>query len=165
MKRLGLQPKSKSDQDQAAPEVTTKAETAATGEAAPAGEAEADSAETKGKKRSRPKGQYSLAADLARWRLLCVGAASLTKAEQKIMTEVGWPVERITATAALVEAVAAADIAQQCAIQRKEAGTAEAQRLEKKVRRWYSQAVRRAKDAIDQQDPDNRDHWYKQLGL
>jgi hypothetical protein len=76
----------------------------------------------------------------------------------------GWP-ERIAAAAGLVEAVAEADNAQQAAVQRKEAGTAEAKKFEKKLRRWYSRASRRAKNAIDQEDPDNRDYWYKKLGF
>jgi hypothetical protein len=81
------------------------------------------------------------------------------------MTEVGWPPERIAAAAALVEAVAVADNAQQAAVQRKEAGTAEAGKCEKNLRHWYRRAVRRAKNAIEAKDPDNRDYWYKKLGF
>jgi hypothetical protein len=134
-------------------------------EAAPTDEAETANAEPTGKKRAGSKGKYSLAADIARWRRLCTKLATLTDEDQQAMTEASWPPERMTAVAALVEAVAEADNVQQAATQRKEAGTAVATGFEKKLRRWYSQAGRRAKDAVNKIDPDNRDYWLKKLGF
>jgi hypothetical protein len=171
MKRLGLQPKSKKD-DTAAEAPTTEAPTPVAEEAAmveadaaPADEADANGTEPTAKKRAGSKGQYSLAADIARWRQLCTRLATLTEDEQRVMTTAGWPPKRIAATSALVEAVAEADNVQQAAVQRKEAGTADARSYEKQLRHWYSRAVRRAKDAINKLDPANRDYWLKKLGL
>jgi hypothetical protein len=167
MNELGLQPKSKTNAAQPAADVDSSTPTTAedTDQTTPTSEVESDNAAPTTKKRSGPKGQFSLAAHLDRWRRLCDGAATLSEDDQKVMTEVGWPPERIAAAAALVEAVAVADNAQQAAVQRKEAGTAEAGKCEKNLRHWYRRAVRRAKNAIEAKDPDNRDYWYKKLGF
>jgi hypothetical protein len=51
------------------------------------------------------------------------------------------------------------------AIQAYQAGTAHAGNLKKEMEAWYRRAVRRAKQAVDRHDPDNRDRWLKRLGL
>jgi hypothetical protein len=117
------------------------------------------------KKRSGPKGQTSLAANVARWQQLCRGVLALEDDQLAALAKVGWGMEHLQEALAIVNAVAQADNDQQVAIKIYREGSAHSKRGKTAIETWHRQAKRMAKNAIIKYDPDNKDHWFTQLGL
>lgn len=107
----------------------------------------------------------SLAAIVARGRLLLANIQTLSAAQLSELAAFGWTGERLAAAAALVEAAAAAHTGQKQKMQSYRAAAAAATEAELATRRWYDGVARRSRLAIKQADPGNRDHLRGLLGL
>ena len=102
---------------------------------------------------------------ISRWRQLAANTPQLGTEQAAALTAAGWGAARVTAVAALVEAYAAADTAQQSAIQlyQKTSGqyTADVEAL----RAWYNRARKLCGLAIKDSDPGNQQNLRELLGL
>jgi hypothetical protein len=107
----------------------------------------------------------SIAEMLARWRQLVDNVATLDSAVVARLNTAGWTVERLAAARALVEAYAAADTAQQVAIQAYQQAAAQLKADVEALRVWYSHAKQLIKLAIKAQDPTNQTQLHELLGL
>lgn len=116
-------------------------------------------------KRRPARPSRSIAATIARWRLLVTNVQDLDEPYQSRLAQAGWRAERIAATAELIEAYAEANTHQQQKIQAHRAASAAAQTTEAELRRWYQQAARLSKLAIQQTDPENQKQLKVLLGL
>jgi hypothetical protein len=107
----------------------------------------------------------SIAARLARWRLLLTNIQTLSVEQQTLLSSAGWSAERLTAAANLVEACTAANTNLKQKIQAYRAESVAAHNAETTLRQWYSQVTRLSRLAIKQADPDNRAQLQGLLGL
>ncbi len=107
----------------------------------------------------------SIAAMIARGRLLLANIQTLSESHLSELAAFGWTAERLAAAAALVEATAAAHTGQIQQMQRYRAEAAAAAEAELSTRRWYNGVARRSRLAIKQADPANRDRLRGLLGL
>lgn len=107
----------------------------------------------------------SIAAVIARWRLLLANIPALSAEQQSDLAGCGWDSERLAAAAALVEACAAAHTGQKQKTQAYRAESAAAYAAETALRQWYSQVTRLSRLAIKRADPDNHAQLRGLLGL
>ena len=80
-------------------------------------------------------------------------------------TAAGWGAARVTAVAALVEAYATADTAQQSAIQLYQYTSGQAKADAEALRTWYNRARQLCGRAIQDVDPGNQQNLRELLGL
>jgi len=102
---------------------------------------------------------------IARWRLLFANTQTLSRQQKVRLVNAGWHDERLISAAALVESFAAAHATQQQQTRAYWAELAVAKEAEIALRKWYWQAIRRSKLAIQQANPSNRDQLHQLLGL
>jgi len=107
----------------------------------------------------------SIAEMLARWRQLLDNVATLDSAALARLNAAGWTAERLAAARALVEAYAAADTAQQVAIQAYQQAAIQFKTNVAALRTWYSHAKQLIKLAIKAQDPADQAQLHELLGL
>lgn len=107
----------------------------------------------------------SIAAMIARGRLLLTNIQTLSESHLNELAAFGWTAERLAAAAALVEATATAHTGQIQKMQSYRAEAAAAAEAELSTRRWYDGVARRSRLAIKQADPANRDRLRGLLGL
>ena len=102
---------------------------------------------------------------ISRWRQLAANAPQLPPEQAAVLTAAGWGEARITAVAALVEAYAAADTAQQSVIQLYQKTSAQSRTDVETLRAWYSRARQLCGLAIKDSDPRNQQNLRELLGL
>lgn len=102
---------------------------------------------------------------IARWMVLFTNAGTLDQSVQDTLAIAGWDDTRIAAALALVQAYAAADNAQQQAIQANQAQSAATQTAHDAAAAWYRQAARLCKLAIQRADPSNAAQLRELLGF
>ena len=102
---------------------------------------------------------------ISRWTLMFTNAGTLDQAVQDTLAAAGWDNTRIAAALALVQAYAAADTAQQQAIQAYQAQSATAKSAQDATATWYRQAARLCKLAIQRADPPNAAQLRELLGF
>jgi hypothetical protein len=107
----------------------------------------------------------SLAADIDRWRLLCANVGQLSRSRRARLAVAGWSAERVAAAAALVEALVEAHATQQVAVDLYLGHAALTGRQEKALRKWYSDASRLVKMALNRLASEQRTHFKAMLGL
>lgn len=107
----------------------------------------------------------SIAALLARWRLLLTNVQTLNEEQLATLASAGWSAERLAAAATLLETYVAANTTLKQKIQAYRAESAAARNAETTLRQWYSQVTRLSRLAIKQADPDNRAQLQGLLGL
>lgn len=107
----------------------------------------------------------SAAETISRWRQLVKNVPGLQPEQAAALTAAGWGEARVTAVANLVEAYAAADTAQQSAIQTYQKTSAEYKTDIETLRTWYSRARQLCALAIKDKDPNNQQNLRELLGL
>jgi len=107
----------------------------------------------------------SAAETIRRWRQLAANAPQLGTEQAAALTAAGWGAARVTAVAALVEAYAAADTAQQSAIQLYQKTSGEYTADTEALRAWYNRARQLCGRAIQDVDPGNQQNLRELLGL
>jgi hypothetical protein len=118
---------------------------------------------TSGRRAVQPS--RAVAEVLARWRQLVDNAARLDGDVAAQLSAAGWPVERLDETAALVEVYAAADTAQQAAIQAHRQAAARFKTDVAALRAWYARAAALIRIAIRDADPTDAAQLHDLLGL
>jgi hypothetical protein len=107
----------------------------------------------------------STAERLLRWRQLLDNAQMLDAALAAQLSAAGWTAERLTQTVALVEAYAAADTAQQAAIQAHQEAAAQLKTAVTALDDWYARAARLIRVAIKDSAPANQAQLRELMGL
>lgn len=107
----------------------------------------------------------STAAVLDRWRILVGNAQTLEQPQLDSLALAGWGSEQLVAAADLVEAFAAAAVAQQDRIKDYRAEMAKARQLEQQVRQWRRRVVGLIKVAMKRLDSDHEAQLRSVLGL
>lgn len=118
-----------------------------------------------GKPKPRVHYSRSTAQTIARWRLLLTNAQTINGAHQAQLAGCGWTSTRLTAAAALVENYVAAELNQQQQVQAYQAEAGRVKEAELALRRWYDQATRLSKLAIQQTSPAQQGQLKELLGL
>ncbi len=101
----------------------------------------------------------------ARWRQLVTNAARLEGEAAAQLSAAGWPPARLAETTARIEACAAADTAQQAAVQAYRQAAAQLKTDVAALRAWYRRAARLIQVAIQDNDPSDPAQWRERLGL
>jgi len=102
---------------------------------------------------------------LKRWRQLVDNARSLDAESLARLAAASWTGERLAAAGVLVEAYAAADTAQQAAIQAYQEASALFKADVEALRAWYGRAARLIQIALKDVDPTNQAQLRELLGL
>jgi hypothetical protein len=123
-----------------------------------------DSTSTTTSRKPRRK-SVSLAAEVARWRLLGTNVGQMSADQQNQLAVAGWPAARVAQALALVEAVAVADNDQQLAVKDYRGQCKLARQCEQDLRDWYRRFGGRARLAIRDQVPQKQSELYVMLGL
>lgn len=122
-------------------------------------------AETGETKRVAVQGSKATAELIAHWRVILAGATRLAPAEQAQLALAGWPQARVTATIALIEGYAKADIDQQVAISAAQSASIMYKVAVKDLETWYLKARRLSRIAIKDTDPKNLQNLNELLAL
>ncbi len=102
---------------------------------------------------------------ISRWRQLAANVPQLKPDQTAALTAAGWGEGRLTAVNALVEAYAAADTAQQSAIQTYQKTSGQYKTDVETLRVWYNRARKLSAQAIKDNDPGNQHNLRELLGL
>jgi hypothetical protein len=112
-----------------------------------------------------PRASKSATATIVRWRRMFANAQNLAEDQRARLANAGWPAERITSAAVLVEAFAQANTRHQEAMQAYQAQSNANKDAELELRGWYKEARQLIRLAIEQVDPDDKERLRQLLTL